>query len=329
MDDGNQAMVTDADSQVSLRTSATDDAKATGEPQSGSSSRRTVATPPPVLASEALREDVAPRRPWSRAFRVWDGILGIWFVLVGVAVQLGIWECAAGGQWIAYVFAVVLFVGALAPVPYVVRGVGSVVLGVVMLGMMVGRVGPMNTAAGGGGVDWGMVLYSFAAIGLAGALLFRSRYREFVGARWMVVVALVLAVPAAVYASIQVATRPGAAAVMAGAVLVAIAVSAVGLFGETMSGMSRVWSVILILVVGFERAVPSFVAGAGWVQCSWAVREAAVVMVACVLGGKGLAQILAYFFADQARRVDVMVNRRNFALFRRSSDADSGLDSGE
>jgi hypothetical protein len=68
---------------------------------------------PPILASEALREEVAPLKPWNRAFRVWDGALGLVLALMGLMVHLGTWPSFLGGPWVGYALALGLVLLAL------------------------------------------------------------------------------------------------------------------------------------------------------------------------------------------------------------------------
>src|SRR3954470_3174457 len=46
-------------------------------------------TPPPVLASEVLREDLAPLEPGRRASRWWDGAIAVLFLALGVCLRFG------------------------------------------------------------------------------------------------------------------------------------------------------------------------------------------------------------------------------------------------
>lgn len=290
-----------------------------GERLSGS--QRRGATAPPVLASEALREDVAPMHPWSGAFRVWDGVLGVLVASAGLLVHLGVWKAAPGGPWVAYSLgAALILLGAL-PMPYVARGVGSLLLGMLVVALGLVGTGPLANVAGATqGPVW-TVAYVVAGTALAAALLFRARYREFLGARVTLLVAMVFALPAAAHAGVSAAIGPLGATIASGLVLAVILASLLGFMGDGTTTVSTVWAVVVVVVMGVDRMVEPFWVGAGWDGYHQGIRAGLVLMIACTLTSKGLFQLLASAFAEDARRVDVLRNRQ--PSLHRASGIDS------
>lgn len=279
-----------------------------GERLSGS--QRRGVTAPPVLASEALREDVAPLCPWSGAFRVWDGVLGLVVALAGLLIHLGVWRPAPGGPWIAYVVgAALILLGAL-PLPYVARGVGSLALGMVVVVMGMGGIGPLADVTGTGRSPLWALLYVLAGTALAAALLFRARYREYLGARVTLLVAMVFSLPAVAHAGVSAATGPLGATITSGLVVLVIIASLLGFMGDGTTTISTIWAVVVIAVLGFHRMAEPFWAGTGWDAYHQGIRAGLILMVACTLTSKGLFQLLAAAFAPDARRVDVLRSRQ-------------------
>src|ERR1043166_9708664 len=87
-------------------------------------------TPPPILASEVLREDLAPIEPGRSASRLWDGGLAVLYLAVGVAAT------------------------AVVPFPYLWRAIVGAGIGafVVALGLFGG--GPLALLTGPGSTPW-------------------------------------------------------------------------------------------------------------------------------------------------------------------------------
>ncbi|MET0596207.1 MAG: hypothetical protein ABW133_26155, partial [Polyangiaceae bacterium] len=75
-------------------------------------------TPPPILASEVLREDLAPLEPGRRASRWWDGIVALLFLAVGVCLRLGFGVGSISPQASAICLAAAAATGATGLVPF-------------------------------------------------------------------------------------------------------------------------------------------------------------------------------------------------------------------
>lgn len=276
-----------------------------GEPGRDSVARRGTTTPP-VLASEILREDVAPLRPWDRAFRVWDIALGLAVVLAGVAVHAGMVPSSPIGAWISYAIGAALIGLGMAPLPYTARGTGSLLLGMLTVGLGLARLGPLDGLVAADQSPIWATAKVMAATALPAALLFRARYRAYLGARVALLVALAVALPAAANAGMTVAAGPLYASIAAGLTLVAILTSLLGFMGEGTTGASTAWAVFVVAIFGAELMARSLWLGTGWTAYLVDIRSGLMLMVACIVTSKGLFQLLAAAFADDARRVDVL-----------------------
>lgn len=278
------------------------------EPGRDSGARRGTTTPP-VLASEVLREEVAPLRPWDRAFRVWDIALGLAVMIGGVFSHAGVVPSSPMGPWIAYAIGVGLIALGLVPLPYVARGTGSLLLGMLTVGFGLAGLGPLDGLVASNQSPFWAAAKVMAATALPAALLFRARYRAYLGARVALLVALAVALPAAANAGMTVATGPLYASIAAGLTLVAILTSLLGFMGEGTTGASTAWAVFVVLIFGAELMARSLWLGTGWTAYLVDIRSGLMLIVACIVTSKGLFQLLASAFAADARRVDVLRKR--------------------
>jgi hypothetical protein len=261
----------------------------------------------PVLASEALREDVAPVRPWDGSLRIWFGVVGAVLLAVGAGLHLHVLHGVPQAAPIAFSLGGGVVATALLPFPYTVRGVlglligmGLVGLGIMRLGLLAGLVLPGHSPA------WELARM-MGATALPAALLFRARYRAYLGARIGLIVALVVALPASVHAGMVVATGPLFARVAAGLVLLAVLTSLMGFMGEQTTGASTAWAVFVLAMFGVDVTARALWLGAGW---QTHVMAGVVFLAACTLTSLGLFQLLASAFAKDARQVDVLKNRQ-------------------
>lgn len=272
------------------------------------SEARRVATPTPVLASEILREDVAPLAPWSREFRVWDVVLALTVVALGVGAHLRLIAPTTGGPWVEYAMGTTLLVLAL-PRSYLARGIASMILGLLVAGLGLAKVGPLGDWVPAGASTLSSVLHFFAMLALPAALLFRNRYPAYVGATVILLVAYVVTVPALVFAGLSVVQGPLAASIAAGVTLAVVALSLVGFLGEGTTGVSTLLAVLVIVVFGAERMARPLWAQ-GWEGSQVDLRAGLSLIIAAALATKGLFALLASAFAADARRVDVLRVRK-------------------
>ena len=271
---------------------------------------------PPILASDILREEVAPRAPARTTIRLWLGGFAAACALSAVAAWFGFGPHTSRVFEGSLATCVIAAVGAAAPARYVVRAVVAVLAGFALLALGAFDRGPLAPLGHHG------VVAAAAAVALAtllpAALLFRARFRAFRAARIVLTGAMLLALPgvalgiaAAVDSALPIPVRIANAAVAAAAFT--------GLFGymgaETSGGCDR-WAALLLALSALRVAAqaPPFLAAVGDAPVSlgdasdgpWGYAVAAVGMLAATtIAAFGLFQILAQVLGSRARTVDV------------------------
>ena len=264
---------------------------------------------PPVLASEMLRDEVAPIAPAQRAIVLWSILFSMafgtaaifsWVGLIPHSVLLG-----------AAVTAVVAAVAALLPAPYAVRALLAAAAGLIPLALGVRGDGPLSALHSRGDL---LDVATLAALTfLPGVLLFRSRYRAFLIARILLGVALLLSVPAefAFAQSALDAATPLFTRLADGIAFVGVLGGCFGFMGAETTGFGAFWGALIVSshAAGIAaRGLPtasdppstwlsmahlSFLAGG---LGEW---------LAATLAAHAIFQLLAALWAKQARRVDV------------------------
>jgi hypothetical protein len=272
----------------------------------GRGAERRAPAPPPILASEALREDVAPLEPGRRAAQFWLVAMGVILVASAGAQQLG-WLAAppSPAPFTAGVGALVLL-AALAPVPYLVRGVVVAAAGWATLGFGLIGWGPASgLVASSGHWVWEGARVAASTV-LPAVLLFRARYRAYRGARIALFVGVALAIPAAVHEGFLIASGPVAGRVAAGVALLSVLSAFIGFMGPHTTGASTAWAVGILVAFGAEVALRGLGLVRGQPVVLASAHVALVYLVSCTLAAVGLFKVLAAAFARDARRVDVL-----------------------
>jgi len=257
----------------------------------------------PMLASEALIEDLAPIEPAKRTAKLWCAALAAGFFAFGGLAQVGL---ASGGSAAAapeVALGCIALVAALARLSYQQRAAVMILLG--LLSAAVGVGGPALAP-----VDRGLgLLRTFAAIALSGALLFRARYRAYAKARWILGAAFAAALPFAVFSIARIyGLASELEALGAGLGIVALGACLLGFMGAetTGGGAMTALGVIFALAVDVALSVLSRPYATGSL-----VGVAHVVVAAVGFAGTsavaslGLYQILASRFAADARRINL------------------------
>jgi hypothetical protein len=264
--------------------------------------------PPPglVLASEALREDLAPIEPGRGSGRVVTGGVALALVLLGVAMRQGVGPVAPENTSSSIAFAAAGIAVALACLPfsYTVRAVAVALLGGALMALGVVAAGPLASLRLGStlGVELTRLL---ALAALPGALLFRARYRAYPRARLVLGVALLAALPFAIGragvfldSASDLVDRAGAA--------VDVAVILSGLFGfmgaDTTAG-GAVWAALVLGVLSADIALRELDAPAGLTH--WMAHSATAIGAACagILAAMGEYHLLAAGLGRDARRM--------------------------
>ena len=264
----------------------------------------------PLLASEVLKDDLAPVAPWAAEARLWSAAWGVVFAALGLAPTPGIGATGSSGLGPHAVLGGVLLLFAAVPLGrpgYAARAVVMVLVAAACGLLGIAGLGParaLSIATGG----WG-VIHLVTLTALPAALLFRARYRAYQRARRILASALLLAIPYVVYALWLLAGDVHLAVkITCGLALLAICLSLLGFMGsETTGGGKTMASGLIVAVtveVGAQTVVqlpaPSSVGGV-----AWALASVGCVAGAGVLGAVGLFQIWAWRLGPEARSIDV------------------------
>jgi hypothetical protein len=264
--------------------------------------------PPPVLASEVLREDLAPIEPGRRASRLWDAGLALLYLGVGVCLRLHMGVSGvspdAGAACLAAAAAVAAT--ALVPFPYLWRAIVGGVIGaaVVILGFAGG--GPLALLAGHGSSVWVEAFRVLTCITIPAALLFRSHYRAYQRGRVLLGAAFVLALPFLAHEAALTAGGPSVARVAAALALLGPLSGLFAFMAAPTTSMTalcaQALTALLALEIGLRQVYAPPATGSG----PLAYALTAVAFFASVVPiALGLFQTLAAIYAREAREVDV------------------------
>lgn len=279
-----------------------------GDAPPRSTTRQT--SPKPLLASEALMEDLAPVEPGRGGARIWCAALGAgYFVLGGIHLG-GVSGGGRGGAVPSFVLGTVALVAALVRVSYRQRAVAMIVLGVLsgLLGLR--GVGPALGIAVGGGA-WAL-LRLLGAIALPSALLFRARYRAYSRARWILAGALAASVPFLGYCVMLLFEPFGLA--QAGAVIAigVVLASLTGFMGSETTGAASYTALAVVLGLGTQLALEGLTTGgheallASPVEIAKLATSTVAFVAIAAMTALGAFQVLAWrLAADAARCVDL------------------------
>jgi hypothetical protein len=261
----------------------------------------------PLLASEALMEDLAPLEPARSAARWWCAALGVGFLLLGALAAAGLRPGGATTAAPSFFLAAVAFVAAVARVAYWRRALAMVVLGLLAAALGLRGAGPAM-GLGLGGVVWGLLRMA-AATTLGAALLFRSRYRAYRGARRVLVGAFATSLPYVGYLFWHLAlSDAGLARVGAGLALAAVLAALTGFMGAETTGAGAFIALAVVGMLSAELSLQALAqpgALASWVQVLEVVSASVAFAVTAGIASLGCFQLLAWRFAADARRIDI------------------------
>ncbi len=263
-------------------------------------------TPPPILASDVLREDVAPLEPGKKALRFWIVGLGLTVLAVAGGIHLGLLPGGFSSARLTYALGGALLCAAVLPFPYSVRGVLVALVGLACLVLGLSGHGPLAPLViSQGDLPW-EIGRAVGASSLPAALLFRSHYRAYRGARIVLAVALLLVVPSLIKAGLTLPSGDLPARIGAVLVLLSTLTSLLGFMGSGTTAASTAWAVVVLAAFGGDvmlRAASSRgQAGLGLAY----VQAGGLFMVATTLVALGVFQLLSWSMAADARRVDVL-----------------------
>ncbi|MEO7332239.1 MAG: hypothetical protein ABI193_26925 [Minicystis sp.] len=254
----------------------------------------------PLLASEALMDDLAPVEPSRDAARLWCAALGLCFAIFGTLPLIGVRLGGLGAAVPSLVLGAIAMVAALPGITYRQRAIAMVVLG-----LLSDIVGLQGTAVGG--LGWNLARL-VPAIAIGAALMFRARYRAYTGARVFLGAALLSSLPFVVQVGLGLMGGMGAAEIAGLIALVAIAASFTGFMGAETTGAGPYLAHGVALTFAAELVARSLGAPGARLDASAVIQviiPALAFVGSSVLSALGLFQIVAWRFAADARRIDL------------------------
>jgi hypothetical protein len=252
-------------------------------------------------------EDLAPVHPARDAARIWCAAAGLGFLLLGGLSVVGLRPGGAAAGPPAFFLGAVALFAALIRVTYRQRAVAMVVLGALATVIGLAGSGPaVGIAVGGAG--WGAAR-AISGAALPAALVFRSRYRAYAGARWLLVAAFAVALPTVGHAVARLALLdPHIGHVGALAVILAVLASLTGFMGSETTGAGSFLAVAVVSSLAGDLLIAGLLA-AGGVDVRdliGAIAAALAFATTSAMTSLGLFQILAWrLAADAARRIDL------------------------
>jgi hypothetical protein len=259
----------------------------------------------PLLASEALMEDLAPVEPSRSGARAWSAGVGAASLVFGALPACGLLPGGVPAAIPWFVTGAIALVAAIARVTYRQRAVAMVVLGLLSgVVALQGANGALMEADRGAG--WALARLA-GAVALPAALLFRARYRAYRGARFALGAALALSLPFAVHVVIGLFGPSGLTTAGAVAVLFVLAGSLAGFMGAETTGAGAYMAPAGVAVLAIDLALR----GVGHGPLLGVVTDAIAFGGAAALASIGLFQILAWRFAADARRIDLHSRRES------------------
>ncbi|HEX3596112.1 MAG TPA: hypothetical protein VHU80_13465 [Polyangiaceae bacterium] len=264
--------------------------------------------PPPrlVLASEALREDMAPLEPDRRVGQQVTGGIAVALLLLGIVLRQHVERALVGDAAASLTFAAAGAAGAIALLPfsYSIRGLAIFGLGVALMLLGASSAGPLAGLRTGSTTELEITRLIVLAT-LPAALLFRARYRGYPRARLVLGLALLAAAPFAISRGMVAADSAATVVdrVAAGIDLAVILAGLFGFMGADTTGGGSVWASLVILFLSLDIFLREV--GTPTSFGLWAEHAATAVAAACAatMASVGAYHLLAARLAWDARRL--------------------------
>jgi hypothetical protein len=265
-------------------------------------------TPPPILASDVLREDLAPIEPGRRASRLWDGGVALLFLAVGVCLRFGFGVANISPQAGAICLAAAAATGAtgLVPFPYLWRAVVGGLAGATVVALGLFGAGPLALVTQTGSNALTEIFRVVTCVAIPAALLFRSHYRAYERGRMLLAIAFVLALPFLASSVLVAINGPTMAKVGAGLAITGALLGLVAFMSAPTTLVSAWCALVLTALIaadiGLRQLYAPMPAAAGRLVfvLTGVAFFASVVPIAL-----GLFQTWAAVYAREARLVDV------------------------
>jgi hypothetical protein len=260
---------------------------------------------PPILASDILREEVAPLAPAAAAMRSWLLALAASFGLLAATSYEGVLPVARFALEASLVTAGAAGVAWTSAVPYSPRAALGALAGALPLVLGIEGMGPLSILGAEGRNEAAAMLVLLTV--LPAALFFRARYRAFGAARAFLAVALLLAAPAVLLlgrGSLATGT-PFAVRLCDMVVVIAILATFSGFLGAETTGACTIWGVALLVLTPTRDLVAALAPDASASRIGGATAGCLGLSLAGTVVSLALYQLLAATFARRARRVDV------------------------
>lgn len=266
-----------------------------------SSADDSLAIPPatvskPMLASEALMEDLAPQEPWRAGARWWSlaaGVLVTGTVVPGLAAGDGLDEAIVP----LVIGAVAIFSG-LIPVPYIVRGLLMLLAAMTIAGLALADLGPARGLHAQLQPWW--LLHAAAVITLPAALMFRDRYRALPRARYTLGFSLFVSLGFVGYCVLSIASGGLAMQIASAVGVAAVVLSLLGFMGSQAPIAGSLLATFIIAAVTGQLAAVRMASGLD----TAALLDTGAFLSFAVLGALGAAQCLAAASYAHARSID-------------------------
>lgn len=259
---------------------------------------------PPLLASEVLREELAPEAPLDLVTRQVCLIVSLLLAVSGLGLLFAetpeaLQRALEGGS-----AAVVILVLGWSKLPYAPRAHGLMGIGcALLLGALFGKgpAGALIQGSAGALLPW-EIARVLAATLLPAALIFRTHYRAFPMARWLLVWGLVLALPFTMRSVYIVAFALNwSERIAAGTTLGSMLLALLGFMGSQTTAGGSIWAMILLSSLALDVAARLFLPGEH-PRMALHLATALSFLLSAGLCTFGLFQTLAQVLAPAARR---------------------------
>lgn len=261
----------------------------------------------PVLASEVLREELAPIQPGGSSCRVVLLGTAAAMVMLGGALRAGIGP--ASGASITFAIAGATAAVALLPFPYAWRASLCAILGVLLMLLGLHGSGPLAVLSHDGSFFRDASRLISLSV-LPAALFFRAKYRAYRPARLVLAGAMLVSLPFVATQIMLLVDGDAAFALRVGALLgvIVILCGLFGFMGQDTTGAGTAWASLQIGILSGDialREIGQAVSHTGLSHASAGVGTAC----AGALVSFGIYQILASYLAGDARRTTMNPER--------------------